>query len=332
MLDTRRHLPLAESPDFAAELERRDLPALLRDEVTTLQVNLGKRCNQACLHCHVEAGPLRTEAMDLASVQRVLAIVAASPSITEVDITGGAPELHPHFRLLVEGSRDLGRSVIDRCNLTILGEPGMEDLAAFLAAQKVTVIASLPCYSAKNVEMQRGKGVFDASIEGLRALNALGYGAGRGLLLHLVYNPTGTSLPPPQITLEATYKRELQRSFGIAFDRLFTITNMPIRRFLHSLERDGKGAEYMELLMSSFNAATLPGLMCRSLLSVAWDGKLHDCDFHQMADLPLGAAHARTIWDVENVAALRGAPITTRAHCFGCTAGAGSSCGGALEG
>lgn len=325
-----RRLPVHKSADFDAELTRRGLPGLTRGEVTTLQVNLGKRCNQACLHCHVEAGPTRTEAMDLASVRRVLEIIAASPSITEVDITGGAPELHPHFRLLVEETRALGRSVIDRCNLTVLFEPGMEDLAPFLAAQGATVIASLPCYSAANVEAQRGKGVFDASIKGLLRLNELGYGSDERLLLHLVYNPVGPSLPPAQLGLEAAYKTELGIGFGIVFNRLFTITNMPIRRFLHALERDGKGEQYMDLLVASFNPATLPGVMCRSLVSVSWDGTLHDCDFHQMAAIALGAGR-RTIWNIDNVAELHDADIATTTHCFGCTAGAGSSCGGSLE-
>lgn len=330
-MHTSRRLPVHNSADFAGELARRGLPRLTRGATTTLQVNLGKRCNQACLHCHVEAGPTRTEAMDLASVRRVLEILDASPSVVEVDITGGAPELHPHFRMLVEETRALGRTVIDRCNLTVLFEPGMDDLARFLANQGVTVIASLPCYSPANVEAQRGKGVFETSIAALRRLNELGYGSDERLALHLVYNPVGAVLPPAQAGLEAAYKKELGARFGVVFDKLFTITNMPIRRFLHALERDGKGDAYMELLVASFNEATLPGVMCRSLVSVAWDGTLHDCDFHQMAEIPLGARSARTIWDVEDLFVLRGADIATTAHCFGCTAGAGSSCGGALE-
>lgn len=329
MLRARR-LPLHGSADFGAELTRRGLPALARAEVTTLQVNLGKRCNQACLHCHVEAGPNRTEAMDLASVRRVLEILAASPTVEELDITGGAPELHPHFRLLVEEARALGRRVIDRCNLTVLSEPGMEDLASFLADCGVTVIASLPCYSAENVEAQRGKGVYDLSVAALRQLNDLGYGRDDRLPLHLVYNPVGASLPPSQAGLERAYKEELRARCGVVFNSLFTITNMPIRRFLHALERDGNGAGYMDLLVASFNAATLPGVMCRSLVSVAWNGALHDCDFHQMTEIPLGAGR-RSIWDIDTLAGLRGTSIATASHCFGCTAGAGSSCGGALE-
>ncbi len=330
-----RRLPLASAEpragaDFDAALAGRGLSPLVRAGVTTLQVNLGKKCNQACLHCHVEAGPNRTESMDLASVQRVLAILAASPSVVEVDITGGAPELHPHFRLLLEGARDLGKSVIDRCNLTVLFEPGMEDLAEFLARNEATIIASLPCYSPKNVEAQRGKGVFDRSIAALRLLNELGYGRRPELPLHLVYNPLGPSLPPAQAALEATYKHELDVHLGVVFDRLFTITNMPIERFLHALERDGKADSYVELLVKSYNPGTLPGLMCRSIVSVAWNGSLHDCDFHQMAEIPLGGS-PRTIWDIDDVGTLRSSPIATASHCFGCTAGAGSSCGGALE-
>ncbi len=331
-MSAARHLHVLDAgPDFDAALSRNGVPALVRGEVTTLQVNLGKRCNQACLHCHVEAGPARTESMDLASVRRVLALVSASPSIDVVDITGGAPELHPQFRMLVEEARALGRSVIDRCNLTVLYEPGMEDLPAFLAKHQVTITASLPCYSPKNVDAQRGKGVFDKCVAALRRLNELGYGSRPELPLHLVYNPVGPALPPAQVALEAVYKEELRAHLGIEFNRLFTITNMPIKRFLHALEREGKGTEYMDLLVASFNAATLPGLMCRSLVSVAWDGTLHDCDFNQMAEIPLGRPHRRTIWDVEDLAALRGGVIATASHCFGCTAGAGSSCGGALE-
>ena len=335
-----RHLPLAGSlapcspgsrVDFARALTQRGLLPLTRGAVTTLQVNLGNRCNQACLHCHVEAGPARTEAMDLASVRRVLEILRASPGVVEVDITGGAPELHPHFRMLVQEARALGRAVIDRCNLTVLFEPGMESLAPFLAGHGVTVVASLPCYGPANVDAQRGKGVFETSVAALQRLNELGYGRRADLVLNLVYNPLGGSLPPAQASLEASYKAKLLSEHGIVFDRLFTITNMPIRRFLHALDREGKSEAYMELLIASFNAATVPGLMCRSLVSVAWDGSLYDCDFHQMTDLPLGAG-ARSIWDVDDLAALGGAPVATCAHCFGCTAGAGSSCGGALEG
>jgi radical SAM/Cys-rich protein len=318
-------MPLVASLPTAA-----DFPPLHRARVTTLQVNVGRRCDLACHHCHVEAGPKRTEAMDARTAGRVLELMAANPQLELLDLTGGAPELNPHFRRLVEGARALGRRVIDRCNLTILFEPGQEDTAQFLAAHDVEVIASLPCYTAENVDAQRGRDVFSRSIEALRLLNRLGYAQpGSGLVLDLVYNPLGPTLPPPQAELEARYKAELRDGFGIVFRRLLTITNMPIRRFAHALARDGQAEAYMALLVNHFNPATLDGLMCRHLVSVDWRGRLYDCDFNQMLELPLGAG-AKSVWDVEQLDALAGAPITTAPHCFGCTAGAGSSCGGAL--
>ncbi len=314
---------------FDALLARRTGAPLARAEATTLQVNLGKRCNQACHHCHVEAGPKRTEIMTAAVAARVLELLAASPSIDTVDVTGGAPELNPSFRRLVDEARRLGRRVLDRCNLTVLFESGMEDLPDFLASRRVTVVASLPCYGPENVEAQRGVGVFDASIAALRRLNALGYGRGDGLVLDLVYNPVGPFLPPPQAELEGRYREELGRAFDIVFDRLLTITNMPIKRFADMLARTGQDAAYMELLVQAFNPATVPELMCRRLVSVGWDGRLHDCDFNQMLELPLGAGRA-TVWDVASFSDLAGAAIATGRHCFGCTAGTGSSCAGAL--
>ena len=331
-------------PNFAAALSDQGLPELRRAAVTTLQVNVGKRCDLACHHCHVEAGPKRTEAMDAATAARAIDLLAVNPEIGTLDLTGGAPELNPNFRDLVRAARALGREVIDRCNLTVLFEPGQEDTAEFLAAQGVKVVASLPCYTPGNVDAQRGKRVFERSIAALQRLNALGYAApdasraqraegerspSGGLALDLVYNPLGPSLPPDQTQLEATYRNRLRDEFGIEFDHLVAITNMPIKRFAHALERDGRHAEYMGLLVNHFNPSTVPALMCRFLVSVGWDGALYDCDFNQMLELPLGAA-PRTIFELDDLGELMGAPIATDSHCFGCTAGSGSSCGGAL--
>jgi len=303
--------------------------------VKTLQVNVGKLCNMACHHCHVEAGPKRTEIMPRAVAERIVELVAANPGVELVDLTGGAPELNPSFRFLVAEARKLGREVIDRCNLTVLFESGMEDLAEFMAANEVQIVASLPCYQAENVEKQRGHGAFDKSIEALNRLNELGYGRpGSNLKLDLVYNPIGASLPPPQDRLQAKYREELGRLFGIEFHQLLTITNMPIKRFAHLLERTGQHEAYMGLLVNHFNPGTVPELMCRSLLSVSWDGRLYDCDFNQMLEIELGAAPetgARTVWDVTCLDDLAGRRVATGSHCFGCTAGAGSSCSGALR-
>jgi radical SAM/Cys-rich protein len=319
---------------FARTLADHRLGRLLRGPVTTLQVNVGRLCNLACHHCHVEAGPKRPEIMPADVAHRLIALMDASPDIGVLDLTGGAPEMNPHFRALVLAARARGKRVIDRCNLTVFFEPGLEDLPEFLAANGVEVVASLPCYTAENVDRQRGRGVFDGSVKALRALNGLGYGIpGSGLTLDLVYNPLGASLPPPQAALEAQYREELERLFGIRFTGLLTITNMPIRRFAATLEREGKTDAYMGLLVNHFNPATVPGLMCRSLVSVGWDGQLYDCDFNQMLDLPIGASAsggARTIWNVDSFDDLAGRPIAVGSHCFGCTAGAGSSCSGAL--
>jgi radical SAM/Cys-rich protein len=267
-------------------------------------------------------------------VTRVLEIVRANRGIHTVDITGGAPEMHPAFRAMVLAFRVQGRTVIDRCNLTVFFEPGMGDLPEFLAGHEVEIVASLPCHQAENVDRQRGRGVFDRSIVALRRLNALGYARrGTGLRLNLVYNPLGASLPPPQGALEDRFRVSLRREFGIEFDRLLTVTNMPIGRFATTLMRSGAHAAYMSVLVNHFNPATLPGLMCRSLLSVGYDGRLHDCDFNQMLDVGLGASvdgGPATVWDLSDVSVLRRRRIATGAHCFGCTAGAGSSCGGAL--
>ncbi len=319
-------------PEFDAHLASAGLAPPRRGAVRVLQVNLGRLCNLACHHCHVEAGPNRTENLDARAADRVLGLLERSPGIETLDLTGGAPELNPHFRRLVEGARALGRRVVDRCNLTVLFEPGQETTAEFLAEQGVDVVASLPCYTAERVEAQRGRGVFDRSIEALRWLNRLGYGQpGSSLRLDLVYNPVGPDLPPSQDELEKRYREELRRLFGIEFDHLITITNMPIRRFERALVREGRLGDYLDLLVSSFNAATLPALMCRETLSVSWDGRIYDCDFNQMAGLPMPGTE-RTLWDLESVEDLEGCGITTASHCFGCTAGAGSSCGGRLVG
>ncbi|HEX6362712.1 MAG TPA: arsenosugar biosynthesis radical SAM (seleno)protein ArsS [Albitalea sp.] len=314
-------------------LARTRFPALRRREVDTLQVNLGYRCNQSCVHCHVNAGPTRTEEMTGDTVAAVLAFLAASPDVHTLDLTGGAPELNRHFRALVAAARARGLRVIDRCNLTILHEPGQEDLAEFLAGHGVEVVASLPCYLEDNVDRQRGKGTFDASIRALQRLNALGYArAGTGLVLNLVYNPQGPSLPPPQEALERDYRRHLGEHFGIVFDRLYTLANMPIQRFGSTLVSRGQFDAYMDLLRGAHRDANLENVMCRSLLSVDWQGYLFDCDFNQQLGLPLRHG-ARPRVHLSEVTAddVAGQGIRVADHCFGCTAGQGSSCGGALE-
>ncbi|MBL8328388.1 MAG: arsenosugar biosynthesis radical SAM protein ArsS [Rubrivivax sp.] len=316
-------LPLLAATDF---------PSIRRRALETLQVNLGYRCNQSCLHCHVAASPQRTEMMDADTVALVLEALRER-KVSTLDLTGGAPELNPHFRHLVRQARALGLRVIDRCNLTILSEPGQEGLAAFMAEQGVEVTASLPCYSPANVDRQRGDGVFERSIAGLRELNALGYGdPARGLVLNLVYNPQGPSLPPPQGPLEADYKRELLQHFGIRFDHLFALTNMPIQRFGSTLVSQGRFGAYMQLLRGSHRAEHLETVMCRSLLSVDWEGFLYDCDFNQMLGLRARLdgrprPHLRDL--LYSDAAVT--DIRVADHCYGCTAGQGSSCGGALK-
>ena len=308
-----------------------EFPAIRRRSVETLQVNLGYKCNQTCVHCHVNAGPTRTEMMDLQTTDTVLAFLRAS-KVSALDLTGGAPELNPHFRHLVVEARQLGVKVMDRCNLTILEEPGQEDLAAFLAAQQVEVIASLPCYMEDNVNQQRGNGVFEKSIRALRALNALGYGRpGSGLALNLVYNPQGPSLPPPQVQLEADYKAHLGAEYGVQFNQLYTLANMPIQRFGSMLISKGQFNAYMHLLRQAHRDDNLDGVMCRSMVSVDWQGYIYDCDFNQMLDLPLAVDGRKRAHLSEMIGRnLDGNPIVVRDHCFGCTAGQGSSCGGAL--
>jgi radical SAM/Cys-rich protein len=307
-------------------------PAIRRGRLDTLQINVGYRCNQSCVHCHVNAGPSRTEEMSGEVADVVLAFLERQ-RITKLDITGGAPELNPHFRRLVAAARARGVHVMDRCNLTILDVEGQADLAEFLAFHKVEIVASMPCYLEDNVDRQRGKGVFDGSIRSLQRLNALGYGrAGTDLVLDLVYNPQGPSLPPPQVALEADYRRELGERYGIAFNRLYTLANMPIQRFGAILIAQGRFDEYLALLQHAHLDANLDGVMCRNLISVDWRGYAYDCDFNQMLDLPLASngherVHLSQLLEVDIV----DNPIRVAGHCYGCTAGQGSSCGGALR-
>jgi len=316
-------LPLLEATDF---------PALRRASLETLQVNLGYLCNQSCLHCHVNAGPTRKEIMTRETIDDILSYLAQS-NVKNLDLTGGAPEMNPHFRDLVRGARTLGINVIDRCNLTILSEDGYEGLAEFLAEQQVEVVASLPCYLEDNVNAQRGKGVFHDSIEGLKMLNQLGYGkADSGLTLNLVFNPQGPVLPPPQESLQASYKAHLKEHYEIEFNQLFTITNMPIKRFGSMLISKGQFESYMALLRDSYNRDTLGDVMCRSTLSVDWQGYLYDCDFNQMLDLPAPLDKKQRAHISElNAFDIEGKAIIVKDHCYGCTAGQGSSCGGALD-
>ncbi len=318
------------SPTFQERLSTGDLE-LRRKSPRSLQVNVGKLCNLACVHCHVNAGPARKELMTRSTIDRVLSWFESTPSIDTVDLTGGAPEMNPEFRYFVSESRAIRpeATIIDRCNLTILVEPGYEDLIEFLVENRVEVVASMPCYQPENVDQQRGDGVFDASIVALRRLNRAGYGTGGDLRLNLVYNPLGAQLPPDQSELEADYKEALRDHFGIRFDRLFTITNMPIARFLTQLKREGKSASYHQLLVDSFNPASIDGLMCRDTVSVDWEGRVFDCDFNQMLGLPLGDRPNRYLWELDPKE-LPGSSIALGEHCYGCTAGAGSSCGGAL--
>ena len=309
-----------------------DFPRLTRKALTTVQVNVGYRCNQQCVHCHVNAGPNRKEEMDTETVDLVIRFLAGS-GVENLDITGGAPELNPHFRRLVVAACGLGVHVIDRCNLTITEQPGQEDLVEFLAANRVEVFASLPCYLEENVDQQRGKHVFEASLRALRKLNAAGYGRpGTGLDLNLVYNPLGPALPPPQDGLEAAYRRELGDRHGIVFNRLFTLANMPIQRFGSTLVSKGQFEPYMRLLKSAHRDENLESVMCRTLLSVDWRGYVYDCDFNQMLGLPLrlNGHPRRHLSDLMGVD-VEGLPIEVADHCYGCTAGQGSSCGGALS-
>jgi radical SAM/Cys-rich protein len=320
-------IPLARS--FEEALAAAGHERLLTTAVSVMQMNVGRRCNQACRHCHVDAGPDRTEVMRPEVIEACLAFLERS-DIPTLDITGGAPELHPAFRDIVRRARAAGRHVMDRCNLTITMLPAYADLPEFLAEHQVTVVASLPSVAARQTDAQRGEGVFEASIAALKRFNALGYGVeGSGLVLNLVTNPVGAYLPAPQRALEANWKRELQRRHGIVFNQLYTLTNMPISRYLQFLIASGNLQAYMDRLASAFNPATVEGLMCRFTLSVGWDGRLYDCDFNQMIDLGAAAEAPQTIFDA-TAAMLAGRRVVVGPHCYGCTAGAGSSCGGAV--
>ena len=324
----RRALDDLGVPAFETVLGERGGRALVREPTTILQVNIGLFCNQACAHCHVESSPLRTEMMTHDTAEAIVRVLKNSPGVKMLDLTGGAPEMHEEFRFLVREARALGVEVIDRCNLTVLYEDGQEDLASFLAENKVKVVASLPCYSEANTDAQRGKGVFERSIAALKDLNAVGYGVeGTGLELDLMYNPGGAFLPPAQEKLEIAYRSELQDTWGISFSRLYTLTNMPIKRFADYLHREGKMSEYMSLLVENFNVAASAGVMCRDLVSVSWDGRLYDCDFNQQLDMPLRSG--KTIFDLKTIDDIVGEHIVADNHCFGCTAGSGSSCSGA---
>ncbi len=326
--------------DTRSLLLNTEFPALKRAELNILQVNLGYLCNLSCTHCHVNAGPKRTELMDLATVDLVL-FVLKQKKIMTLDLTGGAPEMNPHFRYLVAEATKLGVEVIDRCNLTILLEPGYEGLLQFLVDHRVTIIASLPCYSEKNVSEQRGKGVFELSIEALKMLNDKGYGIEPSLPLNLVYNPNGAFLPPEQYQLECDYKERLRSDYGVEFNQLLTITNMPISRFGAVLLAKGEYDQYMDLLKSHFSASNLETLMCLHTISVDWQGNIYDCDFNQMLEVPIpaealmgviasdstGAHHLRDLLEKD----MFGQSIAIGDHCYGCTAGQGSSCGGALD-
>jgi len=316
-------------PEFDDTLERHGLGRLETLPIEVLQVNVGKLCNQTCAHCHVDAGPDRTESMTRDTAERVVEVLRRHP-IPKLDITGGAPELNPSFRYLVEEARALGRHVIDRCNLTVLLIRSQADLAEFLARHRVEIIASLPSFRSAGTNAQRGDGVFEKSLEALRRLNALGYGREPGLSLSLVHNPVGAFLPGNQVSLERDYKRELMSRHGIVFNHLYTITNMPISRFLEFLERSGNLERYLDLLVTSFNPGAVAGVMCRTYLSVGWDGTLYDCDFNQMLDLPVGNGGPRTLGDLLASGRDLRRTIVTARHCYGCTAGAGSSCGGAV--
>jgi radical SAM/Cys-rich protein len=333
LAEAARQLQILEQPSgrqpFAAMLAKRGLEPLRAIGLQVLQINVGKVCNQTCRHCHVDAGPDRREVMSRETVRACLDVLART-EIPIVDITGGAPEMNPHFRELVSAARHLGRHVIDRCNLTILSAPGFQDLPEFLAANQVEIVASLPCYLEQNTDAQRGDGVFAKSIAGLKRLNALGYGRPEtGRLLNLVYNPLGPALPPAQEKLEAAYHRELEARYGVAFNRLYTITNMPISRFLDDLLQSGQYEAYMQKLVDAFNPAAAAGVMCRTTLSVDWEGRLFDCDFNQMLELEVGPGLPRNIRDFDFVPLVE-RPIITGQHCYGCTAGGGSSCQGTI--
>ncbi|HBV62560.1 MAG TPA: radical SAM protein [Rhodopirellula sp.] len=324
-------LPTGIVEPFAGRVGR-DAEPLTRDSLTELQINLGKLCNQTCTHCHVDAGPTKTaENMTPETAKRICELVDASESLTTIDLTGGAPELNPSFRSLVTHFRGNGLRVIDRCNLTILSEPGQEDLSDFLASHHVEIVASLPCYLEDNVDAQRGSGVFERSINGLQQLNALGYGQhDSALKLNLVFNPTGPTLPPDQTSLETDYKRELKKRYNIEFNHLLAITNIPIKRYAKFLKKRGVLADYMLMLESAFNPQAARGVMCRAMLSIGWDGQLYDCDFNQMLGMPVAGKPPHTVWDIKTFDEFIHQRVAVADHCYGCTAGAGSSCGGSV--
>jgi radical SAM/Cys-rich protein len=316
--------------DTLPHLNQMDFPQIKRNDLDTLQINIGLKCNQQCIHCHVNSSPKRTEMMSLETLASVKSFLINN-NIKTLDITGGAPELHPEFKSLVSYAKESQIHIIDRCNLTILSEPGMDDLAQFLANNEVEIIASLPCYEEKNVDNQRGKGVFNTSINGLKQLNSLGYGkSNSNLILNLVYNPQGPSLPPSQTELEETYKKELAEHYGIEFNQLFTLCNMPIKRFGNTLLSRNELSDYMTLLKQSHRNENLDNIMCRYLISVDWQGNVYDCDFNQMLGLNIQDKKERVhISELINTD-VEGDLIAVRDHCYGCTAGQGSSCSGAL--
>jgi len=322
--------PAVNAVRFRNQLEQAGHDKLHADRIDILQVNLGKLCNMTCAHCHVDAGPDRREIMEPKEIEACIEVLMRHPQITTLDLTGGAPEMNPQFRQMVVAARELNRHVIDRCNLTILLAKGFETLPKFLAENQVEIVASLPCYLEENTDAQRGDGAYSKSIEALLKLNELGYGKPEsGLTLTLVYNPVGQSLPPDQNKLEADYRRELQARFGILFNRLFTITNMPVSRYLDYLLRIGEYESYMQKLVDAFNPGAIEGLMCRNTVSISWDGRLYDCDFNQMLELGLINSSTRSIHDFD-YEALANREIVVGQHCFGCTAGCGSSCQGAI--
>lgn len=337
-----QHNPLASSAEqlkvlagtqacapFEEQLQRTGLFPLHATGISVFQINVGKLCNQTCRHCHVDAGPDRTESMSRETAELCMAALAGT-DIPTVDITGGAPELNPHFRWIVEQARALGRHIMDRCNLSVLLVPSQADLVEFLAAHRVEIVASLPSYRATQTDAQRGEGIFDKSIEALRRLNQVGYGRdGTGLTLNLVHNPVGAFLPPRQDAIEAQFRRELRTRHGVEFNRLYTITNMPVSRFLEFLLESGNYDGYMERLAAAYNPTAAAGVMCRYTLSVSWDGRLYDCDFNQMLELPVDSNAPSHIRDFD-ASRLHRRRITTRNHCYGCTAGSGSSCGGSV--
>lgn len=314
-------------PSFYSVLRENAL-TLHHDRPTELQINLGKLCNLACHHCHVDAGPKRTEIMTWETMQKILDW-AKRANIKRADLTGGAPEMIPHFREFCEALIAMGVQITSRCNITVLFEKGQEDTAQWYADHKIRLVCSLPCYTEDNVDAQRGKGVFDKSIAGLQQLNKLGYGHAPELSLDLVYNPVGAFLPPEQSQLEQDYRDMLNKNFGIVFSNLLAITNIPINRFAHALKRDGQLDDYQTLLVENFNANTVDQLMCKHLINLDWQGRVFDCDFNQMLDIPLSGGKQRHLWDID-IDEVEGQTIATNRHCFGCTAGSGSSCGGIL--